>query len=132
MVCVVCMEALGPAGGTCRLGCGHVFHTLCIQMWLAKVESCPTCRGTEVGCEHGTLVDHGKDVVAEVCAALKKQVTCLKEENVFVGDQLAALQLHVAEMSHDLSIGAIDPVVAMVMANIVRQMSEEEEEEVRT
>ncbi|XP_074577578.1 RING-H2 finger protein ATL39-like [Curcuma longa] len=43
--CVVCLSALQD-GETVRAlpGCTHVFHAPCIDSWLQKHSTCPTCR----------------------------------------------------------------------------------------
>lgn len=46
--CVICreeMELTASAKHTPkRLNCGHVMHMACLQSWLARSRSCPTCR----------------------------------------------------------------------------------------
>lgn len=45
--CSICLNELWEdAGldGVMRLGCGHLFHTLCINGWLDRRENCPSCR----------------------------------------------------------------------------------------
>ncbi|KAG8462920.1 hypothetical protein KFE25_001693 [Diacronema lutheri] len=57
--CAVCLDALLPAGAAdadarhgcasppcCarRLGCGHIFHSVCLSAWLEQHHTCPTCR----------------------------------------------------------------------------------------
>ncbi|KAB5514441.1 hypothetical protein DKX38_028347 [Salix brachista] len=43
--CVVCLEDI-KEGEWCRnlVGCGHVFHSKCVDSWLVKVSACPICR----------------------------------------------------------------------------------------
>lgn len=47
--CVVCLNqtpenVTGPKRFLKKLPCGHVFHVNCINRWLFKHVSCPTCR----------------------------------------------------------------------------------------
>lgn len=46
-VCIICredMELAGPAGTPKKLDCGHLFHSICLQNWLERQFTCPTCR----------------------------------------------------------------------------------------
>lgn len=40
-ICIICREEMQTAK---RLSCGHMFHTRCLQSWLKRQMSCPTCR----------------------------------------------------------------------------------------
>ena len=40
--CMICLEVL--EGTLCKLSCGHIFHSDCIDNWLLKVLECPICR----------------------------------------------------------------------------------------
>ena len=42
--CAVCLGEFRPDEGCRILPCMHCFHTACIDKWLARVESCPTCK----------------------------------------------------------------------------------------
>ncbi|WMV27600.1 hypothetical protein MTR67_020985 [Solanum verrucosum] len=44
-MCVICLDSLCEAG-LCRSfpPCNHVFHAQCLDPWLAKKTTCPTCR----------------------------------------------------------------------------------------
>lgn len=48
--CVVCLNYVpedsisSPKRFLKKLPCGHVFHVRCINQWLVKHISCPTCR----------------------------------------------------------------------------------------
>ena len=49
--CVVCLnyipeQIVGPKRYLKKLPCGHAFHVRCIDKWLVKHISCPTCRQT--------------------------------------------------------------------------------------
>jgi hypothetical protein len=52
-VCAVCLEPFSKEGAErsqddlVLLRCGHLFHTGCLQPWLAQRETCPTCRGKD-------------------------------------------------------------------------------------
>jgi hypothetical protein len=49
--CVVCQEAL-PVGTVAKLmPCGHAFHPDCLDKWVLKSNSCPTCRNDEMPSE---------------------------------------------------------------------------------
>lgn len=41
--CVICQECLNPETIK-ELGCGHAFHSTCIEQWTKTRTSCPTCR----------------------------------------------------------------------------------------
>jgi len=56
--CGICMSQF-KAAERARLseGCGHAFHGLCIEKWVARKRTCPLCRvamsegkGVEGGC----------------------------------------------------------------------------------
>ncbi|XP_042372767.1 RING-H2 finger protein ATL33 [Plectropomus leopardus] len=43
-VCLICHNDLnGGTGGTRELQCNHTFHRECIEEWLWRKQSCPTC-----------------------------------------------------------------------------------------
>jgi len=44
--CAVCLEdcAAGAGSGAGMLPCRHIFHTVCIDKWLADHNECPTCK----------------------------------------------------------------------------------------
>lgn len=50
--CVICLESIKALEGeetrTTQLKCHHVFHSECIQAWLKRNPSCPTCRASMV------------------------------------------------------------------------------------
>lgn len=39
--CIICREEMTAAK---KLACGHIFHARCLQSWLKRQLSCPTCR----------------------------------------------------------------------------------------
>lgn len=41
IVCVICQDPIAEGGGF--LQCGHVFHSACVDPWLAQCDPCPTC-----------------------------------------------------------------------------------------
>ncbi|KAJ0031824.1 hypothetical protein Pint_13266 [Pistacia integerrima] len=43
-VCAVCMESFGSEFPGKQVICGHVFHDICIAMWVSNCNSCPLCR----------------------------------------------------------------------------------------
>jgi hypothetical protein len=47
-VCAICQDPYGsPTGvlsGVLHLPCSHTFHADCVQPWLARSNTCPTCR----------------------------------------------------------------------------------------
>lgn len=44
--CSVCLEEFQKDSKCHQLYCEHIFHDVCIQMWLSKHDSCPDCRKT--------------------------------------------------------------------------------------
>lgn len=46
-VCVICLE---PIILGCKLDCGHLFHSACLQQWITESSSaCPVCRSSLSG-----------------------------------------------------------------------------------
>ncbi|XP_015884577.3 RING-H2 finger protein ATL72 [Ziziphus jujuba] len=45
LVCAVCLDGIED-GEKCRMFpvCSHVYHAYCIDLWLIRKLSCPTCR----------------------------------------------------------------------------------------
>ena len=41
--CIICRDEMQSAK---KLSCGHMFHSRCLQNWLKRQLSCPTCRAT--------------------------------------------------------------------------------------
>eukprot|EP00178_Gracilaria_changii_P021787 TRINITY_DN645_c0_g1_i1.p1 TRINITY_DN645_c0_g1~~TRINITY_DN645_c0_g1_i1.p1 ORF type:complete len:807 (-),score=125.25 TRINITY_DN645_c0_g1_i1:130-2550(-) len=41
--CIICREEMDSA---IKLACGHMFHRRCLENWLKRQLSCPTCRAT--------------------------------------------------------------------------------------
>lgn len=44
-VCAICLESASTES-TIELKCNHKFHSTCLQNWLPKHGTCPTCRST--------------------------------------------------------------------------------------
>ncbi len=42
--CIICLEDLNNAKEGVLLSCSHLFHKDCIQKWLDRNPTCPTCR----------------------------------------------------------------------------------------
>ncbi|CAK9164749.1 unnamed protein product [Ilex paraguariensis] len=42
--CVICKEEMREGRDVCELPCEHLFHWLCILLWLRKRNTCPCCR----------------------------------------------------------------------------------------
>ena len=42
--CCICQHALARFDRVIKLGCGHVYHTLCLCRWLDVQRTCPMCR----------------------------------------------------------------------------------------
>eukprot|EP00930_Biecheleria_cincta_P059295 TRINITY_DN45043_c0_g1_i1.p1 TRINITY_DN45043_c0_g1~~TRINITY_DN45043_c0_g1_i1.p1 ORF type:complete len:248 (+),score=67.83 TRINITY_DN45043_c0_g1_i1:38-781(+) len=50
-VCVVCQEEM-PLGSKAKsMPCGHLFHDDCLEEWVKKSNSCPSCRFDELPSE---------------------------------------------------------------------------------
>ena len=41
--CSICLDDVGTKSA-CNLGCGHLFHTECINQWKDRNDSCPMCK----------------------------------------------------------------------------------------
>mmetsp|Transcript_1207 Transcript_1207/g.2634 ORF Transcript_1207/g.2634 Transcript_1207/m.2634 type:complete len:269 (+) Transcript_1207:117-923(+) len=50
-LCVVCQEPLIPGSKAKAMPCGHKFHDECLDKWVQKSNSCPTCRFDELPSE---------------------------------------------------------------------------------
>ena len=46
--CSICLESMDDAKKCGVLSCAHVFHTWCIEEWLAIGHSCPLCRNSTI------------------------------------------------------------------------------------
>ncbi|GBM85292.1 hypothetical protein AVEN_231112-1 [Araneus ventricosus] len=42
--CVICRDLFDAAVGIVTTKCGHLFHNICIDRWLARSYTCPECR----------------------------------------------------------------------------------------
>ncbi|KAJ1493388.1 hypothetical protein T484DRAFT_1929193 [Baffinella frigidus] len=42
--CTICLEAFRAGGRATQLVCKHLFHSDCIERWLADHAVCPLCR----------------------------------------------------------------------------------------
>jgi hypothetical protein len=42
--CVICIEELHPGDLLVLLKCGHRYHAYCLEAWVARDASCPSCR----------------------------------------------------------------------------------------
>ncbi|XP_078101665.1 uncharacterized protein LOC144514414 [Sander vitreus] len=42
-VCLICHNDLSRGSGTRELQCSHTYHKECIEEWLWRKQSCPTC-----------------------------------------------------------------------------------------
>lgn len=43
--CAICLEEMAVAEPVVKLNCTHLFHRPCIEPWLLRRTTCPTCRG---------------------------------------------------------------------------------------
>ena len=57
-----------------RLACGHVFHSACLLMWLARQPHCPVCRDAD-GCK-------GLVAASALCEAVPPERAALVVEEV--------------------------------------------------
>jgi ankyrin repeat protein len=65
--CPICTERIGEDTGCTILPCGHFFCTACINQWLPRNNSCPTCRGAvakriDIPAEHVGKDEEKKDL----------------------------------------------------------------------
>lgn len=42
--CVICLSEFREGEKVRRLGCLHLFHVGCVDMWLSRNSCCPVCR----------------------------------------------------------------------------------------
>jgi len=65
--CAVCLSEFDGAGEKLRLlpGCCHVFHTACIDVWLAAHVTCPVCRAD---LSDPSVADAGHVLAADLAA----------------------------------------------------------------
>jgi hypothetical protein len=113
--CVICLEEINTEDG-CLLPCAHTFHSKCLWPWLIMNKSCPTCRNTNIGCQHcdsnstdviveskslaeyDTIIRntmlHKKDVIETVMIAIAREMIVIKKQNQSDADSRIARQLH--------------------------------------
>jgi hypothetical protein len=71
--CPICLEKFD--NDTEALLCGHVFHTVCLNIWLATSNTCPICRTTVNGAPPPRRNTSDDDVLTqEVLSALYNQL----------------------------------------------------------
>ena len=48
--CVICLDQLLPGEVSCKLDCGHFYHTKCIDTWFGqnKNKLCPLCKKSQI------------------------------------------------------------------------------------
>eukprot|EP00933_Yihiella_yeosuensis_P076960 TRINITY_DN86991_c0_g1_i1.p1 TRINITY_DN86991_c0_g1~~TRINITY_DN86991_c0_g1_i1.p1 ORF type:complete len:279 (-),score=71.67 TRINITY_DN86991_c0_g1_i1:102-863(-) len=63
-VCVVCQEALIVGSKAKSMPCNHLFHDECLESWVQKNNSCPTCRYDELPSEKRHFDDVQRQVQA--------------------------------------------------------------------
>jgi hypothetical protein len=51
--CVICLEPLKSATHKALPGCGHMFHTTCIDEWVKRDTTCPNCKKENAHCSRG-------------------------------------------------------------------------------
>lgn len=44
LTCIVCQDDYQEGELAKKMPCGHLYHRQCLDMWLEKDNSCPTCR----------------------------------------------------------------------------------------
>lgn len=51
-MCYICIDNIvkEDCKRVLRLSCKHLFHTACITKWLARTNTCPTCRAKNSAC----------------------------------------------------------------------------------
>ena len=42
--CVICLCTIAPREMATKLRCSHVYHRACIETWLSRTATCPSCR----------------------------------------------------------------------------------------
>ncbi|CAE7846292.1 RNF167 [Symbiodinium microadriaticum] len=42
--CALCLDEFAPGEKVTRLFCFHAFHSDCLEPWLRRSETCPTCK----------------------------------------------------------------------------------------
>merc|ERR1712196_462520 len=42
--CAICMQPFAQGAEVVTLSCPHVFHWACLEPWITRSETCPTCR----------------------------------------------------------------------------------------
>jgi len=59
--CCICAEPWQHGAAITHTGCGHFFHTQCLQQWLLGSRQCPLCR-TDLRQLHAADVEYTSDV----------------------------------------------------------------------
>jgi hypothetical protein len=115
-MCSICQEEVVDDHFTkneaCTLStCLHIFHSVCIQTWLSRSDTCPTCRSKDVTCkEHVPIVGDQKDQgdkkvhsVEARCAhqtAERKDKLASQAAEKMLEDQVAAMEAAAMEVHH--------------------------------
>lgn len=55
--CAICLEMMGVGAEIKSMPCHHGFHTVCIETWLMRRDTCPVCRYKMGALQLEVLVD---------------------------------------------------------------------------
>ena len=80
--CVICLNLIGTKN-RCILQCGHSFHDVCLQKWLATHNTCPYCRSVHIQCQHGSRTNHRPKVLRSIINILSATKEGTENENLF-------------------------------------------------
>ena len=89
----ICLSSVDADIDCKMVPCGHIFHPLCIQKWLAQKTECPMCRSSVSSCQHGGLQAHESYVLMGVIESQKSIIETMKTEVQLSNDTVFALQM---------------------------------------
>jgi hypothetical protein len=92
-ICSICLGPMTMLVQTCTLGCGHVFHSACVQRWLLQTKTCPMCRSTNITCQHASVAHHDAETIQVLLDAQTTRIVETERREQELQDRVIALEL---------------------------------------
>lgn len=92
--CSICLGQMTTVlAQICTLGCGHIFHSACVQRWLLQTKSCPMCRSTNIACQHASVAHHDVETIKMLLDAQTTQIIEGERREQELRDRIVAIEL---------------------------------------